>query len=191
MDVQTQNGPDSVLGKPDSGDTVTYSFGRPVNPGTIRLGWDGTKPVSCAAPAPPGCVTLAVVANVKFDQNSNDNIQIFRDPQRTATDPLNQKLTSLGTVDLAADVYVGATGSFLRSPMELVNEGTAVQITIGNGSVATSPHADPGTLKWSASSEARDLFGSPFCVNCTVFESIVPWVDPLSQNTIDDEDSEF
>lgn len=191
MDVQTQNGAGGVLGKPDTGDTVTYSFGRPINPSTVQLGWNGIKPSSCAAPAPPGCVTLAVVANVRFDSDSNDTIQIFKDPARTATDPLNQKLTSLGTVDLTANVYVGATGSFLRSPMELVNGGTAVQITIGDGSVLTSPHADPGTMKWSASSEVRDLFGSPFCVNCRVFESVVPWVDPLSQNTIDDEDREF
>src|SRR5207253_11524416 len=116
-DVQTQNG-SGRLNRPDTGDTITYSFGRPINPGTVQLGWDGTKPASCASPAPPGCVSVGVIADDKFEPNGHDMIKIFKDPSRTATDPLNQQLTSLGTVDSGSDTYVGATGSFLQSPME-------------------------------------------------------------------------
>jgi hypothetical protein len=190
MDVQVQNGT-GTLNKPDSGDTITFSFGRPINPNTVQIGWDGTKPVSCAAPAPPGCVTVGVIADDKFDPNGHDMIKIFRDPSRTATDPLNQQLTSLGTVDSGSDLYVGATGSFLQSPMELVNNNTAVKITLANGSVGTSPHPVPATMFWFASSAVRDIFNAPFCINCTVFESVFPWVDPITGDTINDEDSEF
>jgi len=190
MDVQTQNG-SGTRNKPDTGDTITYTFGRPINPSTVQIGWDGTKPLSCAAPAPPGCVTVGVIADDKFDPNGHDLIKIFRDSSRSATDPLNQQLTSLGTVDSGSDVYVGATGSFLQSTMELVNNGTAVQVTLANGSVGTTPHPDPATMQWSVSSDVRDMFGSPFCINCTVFESVIPWVDPITGNTINDEDPEF
>ena len=193
MDVQVDNG-SGTLNKPDTGDTITYSFGRPVNPSTVQIGWNGAKPLSCAAPAPPGCVTVGVLADDKFAIDSpgdHDTIKIFKDSSRTATDPLNQQLTSLGTIDTGSDVYVAGTGSWLQSPMELVNNGTAVRITLSNGSVGTSPHPDPATMEWFASSDVRDTFGAPFCINCTVFESVIPWVDPITGNTINDEDGEF
>jgi hypothetical protein len=192
MDVQAENGGGSnVRGKPDSGDTITYTFGRPVNPNTVVLGWSGVKPSSCAAPAPPGCVTVAIEANNRFDVNDTDAITVWKDPQRTGVDPLNPKLTALGSVDLAVDTYVGATTSFLRSPMELVNGGTAVRITLGEGATNASVHNELGSMKWYASSEVRDTTNAPFCVACKVFESIVPWVDPIGGGTIVDDDREF
>ncbi len=191
MDVQVDNGPGNVAGKADSGDTVTFSFGRPVNPNTVMLGWNGAAPASCTAPAPPGCVTLGILADDKYDADGTDSLAIYRNPQLAATDPLNQKLTSLGTVDLAADTYVAATASFLRSPMELVNGGTAVRVTLGSASVGAGPFSEVGTMKWSVKSEVRDTTNNPFCINCTVFESIFPWVDPIGGGTVDDEDREF
>jgi hypothetical protein len=191
MDVQAENGPGNVLGKPDSGDTITYSFGRPINPSTVRLGWDGTRPISCTAPAPPGCVTLGVLSNNRYDESSTDSLQIFKDPERGASDPLNKQLTSLGKVDLAASTYVGQTTSFLRSPMELVNGGTAVRVTLGSGATSTSGHREIGTMQWTVPSEVHDNSNAPFCIGCTVWESVIPWVDPISGDTIDDEDREF
>ena len=191
MDVQIDNGPGNVAGKPDSGDTITFSYGRPISPGTVALGWNGVKPTSCAPPAPPGCVSVGILNDDKYDPNGTDSLAIYKDPERLVTDPLNQKLTSLGSMDLAWDTYVGATSSFTRSPMELVNGGTAVRITLGNGSVSAAGHNEVGTVKWSASGEVKDTSNSPFCVNCTVFESVIPWVDPIGGGTIDDEDREF
>jgi hypothetical protein len=191
MDVQVENGSGNLRGKPDIGDTITYSFGRPVNPVTVALGWNGAKPVSCDPPAPPGCVSVGILADDRYSTNSFDSIVIYKDPERLATDPLNQKLTSLGTVNLALDSYVGATQTFIRSPMELVNGGTALRITLGSGSVAAAAGPDVGTSKWSASSEVRDMTNTPFCISCTVYESIVPWVDPIGGGTINDEDREF
>ena len=46
MDVQIDNGPGNVAGKPDSGDTITFSYGRPISPGTVALGWNGAEPMS-------------------------------------------------------------------------------------------------------------------------------------------------
>jgi hypothetical protein len=191
MDVQIENGAGNVAGKPESGDTITYSFGRPINPNTVALSWNGVKPTSCAPPAPPGCVTVGVLADDKYDPMGTDGLAIYKDAERLATDPLNQKLTSLGSMDLAWDTYVAATASFTRSPMELVNGGTAVRITLGTGTVVAGGHNEVGTVKWSASSEVRDTSNTPFCVNCTVFESIVPWIDPIGGGTINDEDREF
>src|SRR5439155_18346919 len=87
MDVQTENGPGNVRGKPDSGDSITYTFGRPINPAMVLLGWDGSKPISCTAPALPGCVTVGILVNDRYDLNSHDSVQIFNDSERTATDP--------------------------------------------------------------------------------------------------------
>jgi arylsulfatase A-like enzyme len=191
MDVQIGNGSGNVLGKPETGDTITYFFGRPVNPNTVVLGWNGVQPASCAAPAPPGCVTVGILNNDRYDANGTDSLVLYKDSQRTALDPLNQKLTSLGSLDLGVDTYVGQTTSFLRSPMELVNGGTAVRVTLGQGSTAASGHNELSTVKWTVSGEVRDTSNAPFCVACVVFESVIPWVDPISGNTIDDEDREF
>jgi hypothetical protein len=78
-----------------------------------------------------------------------------------------------------------------RSPMELVNAGTAVRITLGDGTPPVAPHPELGTMKWSVSNEVRDVTNASFCTSCKVFESIIPWVDPLSGDTIDDDDREF
>jgi len=154
------------------------------------VGWSGAAPSDCSIQA-PGCVTVGLMADDKYDSEGTDSLVIFRDSQRSAVDPLNQKLTSLGSVDLADDTYVAATASFLRSKLELVNGGTAVRITLGDGVVAAGPFSEVGTMKWFATSEVRDTANSPFCVNCTVYESVTPWVDPISGNTIDDHDREF
>jgi arylsulfatase A-like enzyme len=191
MDVQTENGSSSTLGKADTGDSVIYTFGRPINSFTVQVGWDGTKPLSCAAPAPPGCVTVGVIADNRFDVNASDFLQIYKDPQRSATDPLNQQLTSLGTIDLGGDTYVGATTSFLRSPMELVNNGTAVKVTLGTGATAASARTDTGTMDWSASSAVKDTTNAPFCISCNVWESVIPWIDPITGNPVNDQDREF
>jgi arylsulfatase A-like enzyme len=190
MDVQVENG-SGVARKPDSGDTITYTFGRPINPNTVVLGWTGTKPVNCTAPAPPGCVTAGIIADDRYDALGTDSVTIFKDPQRTAIDPLNQKLTSLGTVDLGDDTYMAATASFLRSTLELVNGGTAVRLTLGEGSIAAGPSNEGTTAKWAVTSEVRDTSNAPFCVSCRVFESIVPWFDTIGGVTVDDEDREF
>ena len=89
---------------------------------------------------------------------------------------------------LRAEVIQGTTAA-----ATLLGYGPAlnVQVTLASGSVGTSPHPPPATMQWSASSAVRDMFGSPFCINCTVFESVIPWVDPITGNTINDEDSEF
>jgi arylsulfatase A-like enzyme len=189
MDVQVDNGP-GIAGKVDTGDTVTFSYGRPIAPGTVALGWNGTQPASCEFPA-PGCVTVGILADDRYDGHGTDSLEIYRDSQRTVTDPLNQPLTSLGKVDLGVDTYVGATASFLRSPMELINGDTAIRITLADGAVAAGPFPELGTMKWKASSAVRDTSNNPFCINCTVFESILPWVHHISGDTIDDEDREF
>ena len=189
MDVQVVNGP-GVARKVDTGDTVTFSFGRPIDPGTVVLGWDGTRPADCSFPI-PGCVTVGIIADDRFESHASDTLEIYRDSQRTVTDPLNQHLTALGSVALAADTYVGATASFLRSPMELVNGDTAIRVTLADGATGAGPFNELGTMRWKASSEVRDTDDAPFCINCTVFESIIPWIHHVSGDTIDDEDREF
>ena len=75
--------------------------------------------------------------------------------------------------------------------MELVNGGTAVRITLGSGVTNTSGHLETGTMQWTVPSEVHDTSNAPFCIGCTVWESVIPWVDPISGDIIDDEDREF
>jgi hypothetical protein len=157
-DVQLDNG-GATQGKPETGDTVTYSFSTSVVPSSILGGWSGAKPDCVANPSARGCVTVSIVGDGFLDELDSDQLLVYSD--QAGTFPV----AALGSIDLGDDDYVATAPTvrnFTASPMELTGGGQAVKITLGSGSVGATG-TGTGTAVWSA----------PFC-GCKVWESVNP-----------------
>jgi hypothetical protein len=157
-DIQIDNG-GAQSGKPDTGDTITYSFATPIVPGSIQGGWSGVQPDCVANPTARGCVTVSIIGDGFLDELDDDRVQIYSDVDGTL------QLTSLGTINLQDNDYVSYAPTvrrFTHSPMQMLNGNTTLRITLGDGTVAAN-ELGTGTAVWSA----------PFC-GCKVFESVDP-----------------
>ncbi len=75
-DIQTTNVGGGTSGRPETGDTVIYTFSEPMDPTTIKANWDGTS----------------TAVTVNFNQNN---------PRDRLTTNVN-----LGTIDLGNDGWV-------------------------------------------------------------------------------------
>ena len=157
-DIQIDNG-GATAGKPETGDTITYSFSTPIVPSSIQGGWSGIQPNCALTPTARGCVTVSIIGDGFLDELDSDKIIVYSDTAGTLP------LTSLGSIDLKVDDYVSyapTVRSFTASPMQMLNGNTALRITLGDGSVGAQG-ATTGTAVWSA----------PFC-GCKVWESVDP-----------------
>ena len=103
-------------GRPETGDTVTFTYAGVVNPDLILSGWNGS----------------ATSVTVRFDDNTNDDVLTVRDPSDGST------LTGLGLIQLNGD-YCGGTTLFTGSQMTL--SGSTVTIVLGT--VSGTPMRDP------------------------------------------------
>jgi hypothetical protein len=102
-------------GRPEAGDTVTFTYAGAVDPDLILSGWDGsTTPVT-----------------VRLDDGSTDVLTV-RDPSDGSV------LAGLGLIQLNGD-YCGGTTLFTNSQMTL--SGSAVTIVLGT--VSGTPSRDP------------------------------------------------
>jgi len=124
-------------GKPETGDSVTFTYTETLRPGSILSGWSG------AATA----VRVSIQDNKKGDQltvlNSTGSTQL------PIADPLA----------LGGD-YVGSNGVVFNATM--VQNGAAIQVTLSStvsGGVNNSA-VSGGTLSWSAATGATDLAGN-------------------------------
>ena len=107
MDVQIENGTGTRSASPTpatrsripSGDRSTRTRSRSAGAASSpRAAPRRRRPAASRSGSSPTTATT---------RSGTDSIVLYKDPQRTATDPLNQKLTSLGSLDLAVDTYVG------------------------------------------------------------------------------------
>ncbi|MBJ7457748.1 MAG: hypothetical protein JHD02_01030 [Thermoleophilaceae bacterium] len=135
-DIQTANGT-GILGRPDNGDTVTFTFSEPMLPTSILAGWTGAS----------------TAVRVRLAQAGVDRLTI-RNAADTAQLPFGQ--VRIGTA------WVTATANF-NATMVLV--GNTIVVTLGtqvNGTVATS--AATYNMRWNPSATATDLAGNPMSV---------------------------
>jgi hypothetical protein len=156
--IQIDNG-GAVAGKPETGDTITYSFSTPVVPSSIQGGWSGVQPDCVTNPTARGCVTVSIIGDGFLDELDGDRIIVYSDTAGTLP------LTSLGSIELNIDDYVSyapTVRSFTHSPMQMMNGNTVLRITLADGSVGATGTAS-GTAVWTA----------PFC-GCKVWESVDP-----------------
>ena len=139
--VQTANVSGGTAGKPEQGDTVTFTFSKSIDPDTVLSGWDGSaQPV--------------VVAIADGGSSANDELYVLN-PSTLAPLPL-------GAVDLGRKDYAsratGFGGSGTASTMVL--SGSTITVTLGTPSVTAGTASGTGTMKWAPSSSVTDRAGN-------------------------------
>ena len=135
-DIQTANVAGGTAGKAEAGDTVTFTFSEPVEPATVLAGWNGS----------------ATQVTVRLNQQNGtpgDRLQVW--------DAANTTQLPYGLIRLFGD-YVGADMSFSGSTM--VMSGSAVTVTLGTPSGATSTFAGTGTMSWGPTATFTDRAGN-------------------------------
>jgi len=123
-------------GRPEPGDTLTFTYGGVVDPDLILSGWDGS----------------ATSVTVRFDDSNNDDFLTVYDPSGSSI------LTGLGLIQLNGD-YCGGTTLFTGSQMAL--SGSTVTIVLGTAS--GSPTRDPSAkdMIWSTLQGSATESGHP------------------------------
>lgn len=134
-DIQTANVTGGTAGKPEAGDTVTYTFSEStINPSSILSGWTGTSQA----------------VTVRFS-NANPDLLTVWNSANTAQLPLGTVAASTGYVT-AATTFTGST---------MVKSGNTITITLGTPSTATATGTANTTLQWTPSATLTDLAGNP------------------------------
>ena len=139
-DVQTTNKTGNVAGRPDIGDTVTFTFSEPIDPESVLPGWTGAA--------------TSVVARIERDSPPNNRFAVYN-----AT---NATQLPLGTVNLGRPDYVAANTSFGASGTSstMIQSGNAITITLGTASGATTTTGNTAAMIWTASALATDRAGN-------------------------------
>jgi hypothetical protein len=136
-DVQAANG-STTVGRPELGDTVTFTFSEQIDPASILSGWTGAS-------------TNVVV---RVNNTATDTLLVYNSANATQL--------PLGTVNLARTDYVTANRTFGASgtPSTMVRSGSTVTLTLGTASGATTTAAATGTMTWTPSASAYDRAGN-------------------------------
>jgi hypothetical protein len=123
-------------GRPETGDTITFTYAGVVNPDLILSGWDGS----------------ATAVAVRFDDNANDDVLTVRNASNGSI------LTGLGQIQLNGD-YCGGTTLFTGSQMTL--SGSTVTVVLGTAS--GTPSRDPSAkgMVWSTLQGSATESGHP------------------------------
>ncbi len=133
-DVQTANASGGTAGRAETGDTITFTFSEPIEPGSVLAGWDGTATT----------VTVRLVHN-----GGGDRIQVRNAANTTLP---------FGTVNLGRTDYTSTTRSFTGSTM--VMSGSTITITLGTPSGAVTTAAGAGTIAWTPVATPYDRAGN-------------------------------
>ena len=135
-DIQTSNVGGGTLGKPEAGDTVTFTFSETMDANSLVSAWCGAS----------STVTVRIA-----DGGIGNDTHTVRNSANTAQLPL-------GSVNLSRTDYVLATRDFTSSTM--VMSGSTIVITLGTASGATTTAAVTGAMVWTPSSSALDAAGN-------------------------------
>jgi hypothetical protein len=146
-DVQTANAA-ATAGRPETTDTITFTYSEPIDPDSVISGWNGAA-------------TNVVVRMTNGLLVANDTLRVF-DPSDTTALPLGQ--TDLGRSDYVSGVVggeilrFGATGT----PSTMSISANSISITLGtaSGSGTASTAAGNGTMSWPPSPLATDRAGN-------------------------------
>jgi hypothetical protein len=150
--VNTANHTGGIAGRPEAGDSITFSYSEAIDPNSVLSNWSGS--------------TTAVVVRISNNvagSSGHDTVTVYN-----AT---NANLLPLGTVDLGGNDYVsqnltfGATGT--ASTMS--QSGNTTAVTLGTAS-ATGTTAAKHAIVWSPATGATDRAGNP-AVTTAVSES--------------------
>jgi hypothetical protein len=134
--VQTANG-GATAGRPEAGDSITYTFSEPVEPISIVNTW--TDPAA------------SKTATVTITDGGAGN------------DTLTVGGANLGTVNLGRTDYVSATRTYTNSTLTV--SGNTLKVVLGTASGVGTTATANGTLSWSSSGSATDRAGNAFTGN--------------------------
>jgi hypothetical protein len=135
--VQAANG-GAIVGRPELGDTITFTFSEPIDPQSVLAGWTGA----------------ATNVVVRINNTATDTLLVYN--------AANTAQLPLGSVNLARSDYVTANRTFGASgtPSSMVRSGSTITVTLGTASGATTTAAATGTMTWTPSATAYDRAGN-------------------------------
>jgi hypothetical protein len=140
-DIQTANVAGGTAGKPELGDTVTFTYSEPIDPSTVLSGWAGGS--------------QSVIAEIVDGGASTDDKLEVLNASTMAQLPF-------GTVDLGRKDYVSKTTTFGASgtAATMVLSGSAITVTLGTPSATAGTAAGTGTVAWTPSATVTDAAGN-------------------------------
>jgi hypothetical protein len=140
--IDSGNKTGNTAGKPEIGDTVTFTYDELIDPNSVLSGWTGS----------------ATNVVVRIDDNvagngSNDVLTVYNSQ--------NSSALPLGTVDLGHNNYVGANSTFgaTGNASKMAQSAGAITVTLGTASGSPTTGA-AGTTVWSPASGATDRAGN-------------------------------
>jgi hypothetical protein len=145
VDVQTTNG-GATAGKPETNDTVTFTYSEQILTTSILAGWNGSS--------------TAVTVHIN-NQGANDRLEVWN-AANTAKLPLTSTFLALTNNYVTADSTFNAT---------MVQSGPNITVTLGTltgGTVTTD--ATTGLMSWPSSATVTDIAGNA-CTGNTATES--------------------
>jgi hypothetical protein len=150
LDVQTANG-GGTPGRLDAGDTLTFTYSKPMSPASIAAGWDGT--------ATAVVVRLQDGSLVGLGGDTGDTVDVLR----------GGTAVNLGSVLLNQDYIKPDKTSLQNGTMtattQTVNGSQVTVVTIVLGSLVSGGAINtvtmPSTIVWTPSPLAADLAGTP------------------------------
>ena len=149
VNVTSANRAGGTIGRPEQGDTITYTWNEPIDPESLLSGWDGGSPTT---------------VTVRFtNAGRNDRIQV-RGPAGTL---------NFGTVRLRQN-YVPGRRDFTGSSITMLGNTVTIVLGTPSGTVNTVTVATPTT--WQASTGAYDAAGNA-CSKSTITGSGSPRID--------------
>jgi hypothetical protein len=131
-DVQTANASGGVVGRAETGDTITYTFSEPIEPASVLAGWSGDATT----------VTVRLV-----NAGGGDRVEIWN-AGNSAQLPLGS--VNLGRTDYATQGSRNFTGS------TMVMSGSTITVTLGTPSGGVGTAAADGTMTWTPSTAPYD-----------------------------------
>ena len=133
--IQTANG-STIAGRAQQNDTVTYTFSETMDPDSFLAGWSGAAQN----------VTVRLVNGGA----GNDSLQIWN--------AANTAQLPFGSVNLGRTDYTGGNVNFTGSSM--LRTGSAITVTLGTPSGATTTAGGSGTMQWTPTTAPDDLAGN-------------------------------
>jgi hypothetical protein len=140
-DVQSANKAGGIAGRPEIGDTITFSFSEPVDPNSVLAGWSGSA-------------TSVVVHIDNLIFGNNDGLSVYN--------AVNTAVLPFGSVNLERADYVSGDSTFGKTgtASTMVQSGNAITITLGTIAGPPTTAGGTGTMVWSPSAAATDRAGN-------------------------------
>jgi Bacterial Ig domain len=143
-DIQTTNVGSGTAGRPETGDTITFTYTEQLLSMSVLAGWDGTS--------------TAVTVRINNGGNT-DTFEIYN-AANTARLPLTNTVVTTGN-DVSANTTFAAT---------MVQSGASITVTLGNLTAGTVRTDNSNvTLSWPSSTTPTDIAGNA-CTGNTVSE---------------------